>query len=339
MEKGSTLKVEKLAFNHPDLIDFFGNYSNSIFNRTEWSSVLREGFDSEVVSYCLRKDGRIVLALPGIILDFKIMRMFYSNIPYGGFLGELEYLSEFLQLSEERLKKEHIHFIRIGKNFQIQFPELEGYRKETAYTHLLDLNNITEETLWNNYKKRVRRDVRRAEKSGVSLSEVTDSEEIDVLFDLYLETMKRNEAYNTWSRKALHSIYHHLVKKGEAKILLAKRRGEIIAGMILLFSPETTYYFFAASGQKYLSLCPNDLLVHQGICLAIREGRRFFDLMASQKEDVALMNFKEKWGAQKHPFYFYEKSFSPFRTWLWRRAWWMMNTAWGARLIRWWRGR
>jgi len=339
MEKSSTLKLEKLDFDHPELLDFLSFHSSSIFNRPEWSSVLREGFDSEVVSYCLKKDGRIVLALPGIILDFKIMRMFYSNIPYGGFLGECEYLSEFLQFFEERLKKEHVHFIRIGKNFQIQFPELEGYGKETAYTHLLDLDDITEEILWNNYKKRVRRDVRKAEKSGVGLYEVTDSKEIDILFGLYLETMKRNEAYNTWSRRALHSIYHHLVKKGEAKILLAKLRGEIIAGIILLFSPETTYYFFAASSQKYLSLCPNDLLVHQGICLAIREGRRFFDLMASQKEDVALMNFKEKWGAQKYPFYFFEKSLSPFRTWLWRRAWWMMNTVWGAYLLRWWRGR
>jgi len=339
MEKSSTLKLERLSFDDAELLDFLRFHSSSIFNRTEWSSVLREGFDAEVVSYCLKKDGRIILALPGIILDFKIMRMFYSNIPYGGFLGEFEYLDEFLQCFEERLKKEHVHFIRIGKNFQIQFPELEGYRRETAYTHLLDLDDTTEKILWDNYKKRVRRDVRKAEKSGVSINEVTDSEEINILFNLYLETMKRNEAYNTWSRKALHSIYRHLVKKGEAKILLAKLRGEIIAGIILLFSPETTYYFFAASIDKYLSLCPNDLLVHHGICLTIREGRRFFDLMASQKDDIALMNFKEKWGAQKHPFYFYEKSLNPFRAWLWRKAWWIINTSAGARLLRWWRGR
>ncbi len=339
MEKGLTLEIGSLAFDHPELHDFLEKNSASIFSRTEWSKVLEEGFDSKVVSYCLRKDGKIVLALPGIIFDFKVMKMFYSNIPYGGFWGESEYIPEFLDILEGRLKREHIHFIRVGKNFQAQFPELEGYQKEEAYTHLLDIGQMTEELLWTNYKKRVRRDVRKAEKSGISIHEAIDPKEIDVLFDLYLETMRRNEAYNTWTRKALHSIYHHLVQKGQANILLASLKDEIIAGIILIFSPETTYYFFAASSQKYLSLCPNDLLVHHGICLTIREGRRFFDLMASQKEDVALMNFKEKWGAQKYPFYFYEKSLNPFRTWLWKKIWWMINTSTGARFIRWWRGR
>jgi lipid II:glycine glycyltransferase (peptidoglycan interpeptide bridge formation enzyme) len=185
----------------------------------------------------------------------------------------------------------------------------------------------------------VRRDVRKAEKSGISIHEASDLKEIDILYDLYLETMKRNEAYNTWTKKALHAIYYHFAQKGEAKILLARLKNEIIAGIILIFSPETVYYFFAASAQKYLSLCPNDLLVHHGICLAIRGGRRFFDLMTSQKEDIALMNFKEKWGAQKYPFCFYEKSLNPFRAWLWKRVWWSMNTSIGGRLIRWWRGR
>jgi len=323
----------------PKVHQFLRENSPGFYNRREWFCVLQEGFKAPVLCYCLEEDEKIYLALPGIILDFRIMRMFYSNIPYGGFVGEMEYLSGFLALLEKSFKEDHVHFIRIAKDSRTQFPEPEGYLKEMAFTHLLDLDGMTEESLWANYKKRVRRDVRKAEKSGITVHEANDLREIDVLFDIYLETMKRNEAYNTWTKKALYAIYDHLVQKGEAKILLAKLKDEIIAGIILIFSPETTYYFFAASSQKNLSLCPNDLLVHHGICLTIAAKRRFLDLMASQREDVALMNFKEKWGAQKQPFYFYEKSLSSFRTWLWRRAWWMMNTAWGACLLRWWRRR
>lgn len=323
----------------PEIHEFLLQNSPSFFNKKEWFCVLQEGFKAPVVCYCLKGDDKIYLALPGIILDFKIMKMFYSNIPYGGFVGEMEYLSTFLPLLEKSLKKDHIHCLRLAKDSKTQFPELEGYRKEMAFTHLLDLDGMTEDSLWKNYKKRVRRDVRKAEKSGIHIEEACDLKQVDILFDLYLETMKRNEAYNTWTRKALYAIYDHLVRKGEAKILLAILKDEIIAGIILIFSPETTYYFFAASSQKNLSLCPNDLLVHHGICLTIRSGRSSFDLMASQKEDVALMNFKEKWGAQKYPFYFYEKSLNPFRRWLWRKAWWVINTNWGADLLRWWRGR
>jgi hypothetical protein len=137
----------------------------------------------------------------------------------------------------------------------------------------------------------------------------------------------------------LYVIYRDLAHQGQANILLAKLKDEIIAGIILLGSPETIYYFFAASAKQYLSLCPNDLLAHHGICLTIRKRRRYFDLMTSQKEDVALMNFKEKWGAQKYPFYFYEKSLTPIRPWLWKRVWGLMNTSIGAWLIRSLRGR
>lgn len=333
------MRIERFPFDHPDFVKFIQKESSSIFNRIEWLNVLREGFKSEIVAYCFIQNEKIELAIPGIILDFKILKMFYSNIPYGGFIGKVENIPSVLKLLENRLRKDRIHFIRIGKNFQTQFPELEGYRKEIAYTHLLDLDQMTEEKLWNGYKKRIRRDVRKAEKSGIYIHEVNDSKEIDILFGLYLDTMRRNKAYNTWTKDALHSINYHLVRKGMAKILLAKLKEEIVAGIILLFSDNTTYYFFAASSEKYLSLCPNDLLVHYGICLTIREGRRFFDLMSSQKEDIALMDFKEKWGACKYPFYFYEKSLDPVRTWLWRKAWRMINTTIGARVLRWWRGR
>jgi hypothetical protein len=339
MKESLTLSVDQLAFDDPELLDFYSRYSGSIFSGTEWSTILKEGFGSAVFAYCLRKDGKIVLALPGILLNFRILKMFYSNIPYGGFIGETEFLSPFLPLLEKRLKEDHIHSIRIARDSNTSFPEPGGYMKETAFTHILDLDQETEESLWNRYKKRVRRDVRKAEKSGVTIEATRDEKEVNILYDLYLETMRRNEAYNAWTRKMLQAIHHRLVEDGKAEILLAKLHGEIIAGIILLYSPETVYYFFAASAQKTLSLCPNDLLVHHGICLTIQRGKRYFDLMTSNEKDVALMHFKEKWGAHACSFDFYGKSLSPLRTWLWKKGMRVLNSSTGVQLIRWWRGR
>jgi len=338
MENSPVIKVERLNFDEKELAEFFEGHSSLIFNRLEWSKVLREGLAPEVVSYVLREGGKIILALPGIILNFKVMRMFYSNVPYGGFVGEMEYFHQFVELLETRLRKDGIHCIRIGKEYQTRFPELKGYQEELAYTHILDVSQMTEDLLWKNYKKRVRRDVRKAEKSNITISDATHPKEIDGLFNLYLQTMKRNEAYNVWTRQTLYAVYQLVVQKEWGRILLARLKDEIIAGTILIFSPGTTYYFFAASNQKYLPLCPNDLLVHRGICLTIQQGRKYFDLMTSQKDDVALMNFKEKWGAEKHPFYFYEKSLSPIRTKIWGGIWRLGNTPLGARCVRRWRG-
>ena len=326
--------VSRRPIEDSEVLQFLFENSSCFFNREEWFRILQKGFNIPVVAYCLEKDGKICLVLPGVIFNFGIVKMFYSNIPYGGFVGDFQLISPSLVLFEKSLREDGIHLIRIGKNLNSKFPDLDGYGQEIAFTHSLDLQGMNEEQLWKGYKKRVRRDIRKAEKSGISIHEAMNSEEIDVLFSLYLETMRRNEAYNTWTKKMFNAIYRELAQRGEAAILLAKLKDEIIAGIILLFSPETIYYFFAASAQKYLSLCPNDLLAHHGICLTIRKGRRYFDLMTSKKEDIALMNFKEKWGAQKHPFYFYEKSLTPIRPWLWKRLWGLMNTSIGTRLIR-----
>jgi len=331
--------VSKRPAGDSEALRFLFANSSCFFNRKEWFQVLEEGFKEPVVAYCLEKDGKICLALPGVIFNFGLVKMFYSNIPYGGFVGDLQLIPSSAALFEESLRKDGIHLIRIGGTSYDEFCELEGYRKDSAFIHVVDLEGKDEETLWNSYKKRVRRDVRKAEKSGISIHEAASPEEMDVLYGLYLETMSRNEAFNIWTKKLFQAIYRDLARQGEAKILLAKHKDEIIAGMILLLSPETVYYFFAASARKYLSLCPNDLLVHHGICLAIRKGRRYYDLMTSQKEDVALMNFKEKWGAQRSPFYIYEKSLTSIRPWIWKRMWGLMTTPMGARLIRWVRGK
>ena len=326
--------VYKRSLEDPEVLRFLLENSTCFFNRKEWFRVLEEGFKVPVSSYCLEEGGKIYLALPGMIFNFGIVKMFYSNIPYGGFVGDFQLIPGALSLFEKSLKKDGIQLIRIGRNFNNPFPDLDGYKRQFAFTHLLNLDGMTGEQLWSGYKKRVRRDIRKAERSGIYLEEISAPAEIEEVFTLYNQTMRRNVAYTTWTKKSFYSIYEHLVKQGKAKMILAKKDGKIAAGIILLFSEDTVYYFFSASSEKYFQYCPNDLLVHHAIGLTIREGKKYFDLMTSREDDGALMSFKEKWGSQKYPFLFFEKSLSLLGPWIWNQAWKIANSKWGASLIR-----
>jgi len=331
--------VFRRAIEDSEVIRFLFENSSCFFNREEWFCVLKEGFKVPVVCYCLEDNGKICLALPGMIFNFGIVKMFYSNIPYGGFVGDFQLIPKSLALFEKSVKKDGIQLIRIGRNLTNKFSDLNEYQQQVAFTHVLSLEGMSKEQLWNAYKKRVRRDIRKAEKSGIYVEEITSPAEIEEIFALYKQTMRRNLAYTTWTKKSFYSINENLVNTGKAKMMFAKKEGNIVAGIILLFSDDTVYYFFSASSEEYFQYCPNDLLVHHAICLAIQKGKKYFDLMTSREDDTSLMNFKEKWGAEKYPFYFFEKSLSPFRTWLWKRVWWLVSTSAGSRLIRWWRGR
>ncbi len=333
------MDVRRRMAEDPEVIHFLLGHSSCFFNRKEWFLVLQEGFKVPMVCYCLEEGGKIHLVLPGMVFNFGIVRMFYSNIPYGGFVGNFELIPASLALFENSLKKDGVGLLRISRNFNNPFPDLNGYKKQVAFTHLLNVEGMTEEQLWNGYKKRVRRDVRKAEKSGICLEEVSSFNEIDEMYRLYYQTMRRNIAYTTWTKKSLYSIYENLVRTEKAKMVLAKKDGKIIAGTILLFSEDTVYYFFSASSEEYFQYCPNDLLVHHSICLTIRGGKRYFDLMTSREDDMALMSFKEKWGSQKYPFHIFEKKLSFLGPWIWNHAWKVANSRIGASIIRLIRGR
>jgi hypothetical protein len=326
--------VCKRSLEDPEVLQFLFENSTCFFNRKEWFQVLGEGFNVPVSSYCLEEGGKIRLALPGMIFNFGIIKMFYSNIPYGGFVGDFQLIPRSLSLFEESLRKDGIQLIRIGRDFKNPFPDLEGYKRQFAFSHLLNLDGMTGEQLWNGYKKRVRRDVRKAEKSGVYLEEIGAPAEIEEVFALYNQTMRRNVTYTTWTKRSLYSIYEHLIKSGEAKMVFGKKGGKVVAGIILLFSDDTVYYFFSASSERYFQYCPNDLLVHRAICLAIQGNKKYFDLMTSREDDHALMDFKEKWGAERYPFTFFEKRLSVIRPWMWDQMWKLVNSKMGASLIR-----
>ena len=69
-----------------------------------------------------------------------------------------------------------------------------GYERTNHFTHLLKTDGDVD-ALWHAYNKRVRGAVRKAEKSGVAVTD-TDSEEVlSTFYDMYLMTVKRLGGY------------------------------------------------------------------------------------------------------------------------------------------------
>jgi len=187
-----------------------------------------------------------------------------------------------------------------------------------ASREIITIENVTEEELWKGYKKRVRRDIRRGEKLGMKLKPISAREEIDILYELYRETIDRNKDYAAWTKDSLYAIYDVLYHAGCADIIFATLDNEYIASTIVIWDKDTLYYFMSASLTKSLRYCPNDALLHYAITSGIRKGKKQIDLMTSSGKDINLIKFKEKWGAQHYPFYIYERKINTLKYTLWR---------------------
>lgn len=329
--------MQELVRLHPfdeELMRFLTGKDISMFSTPTWNEILQRGFRVNAWYYCLREKGQIVLSLPGVLFDFKLVKVFYANMPYGEFIGDMRYVPSFLGLLEEFLKKENVHLIRIAQLGDESAVWMRGYHPRKGYQHVLNLNGIGEDVLWKTYKPSIRRNIKKAESSGVTIKEIKTKDEMAELYRLYVETMARNHATPTWTKGVLYAIYDLLVKPGQASIFFAEWEMKIVAGLILINSKDVASYFLGASRTGFHFLRPNDLLFHQAILKSLSGGRKKFDFMTCVEWDDDLIRFKEKWGARRYPFMIYEKELDTFRAKIWANLWKIANSKVGSRIMR-----
>jgi thiol-disulfide isomerase/thioredoxin len=328
------MQLKKFPIPDRQMQEFIKLNSTCIFDTADWLNVLQDGLGLDVHYYGLECDGQLVLAISLVKLDFRLVRIAYSNIPYGGFIGNCKYIPDFIPLLENALKDAGTHIFRITKRFSENFKHFNGYKVQHGYQQVIDIEGLTNDLLWQGYRKRTRRDIRRAEKLGVVTIRISKRSELEILYQLYQDTVKRNNTYTTWTKKAFYSIYDILFLNGKADILFAQLKDRYIAGVIIIYSSDTVYYFMSASLTNYLSFCPNDLLLHEVISSGIEKNKQCVDLMTSKDTDLELVKFKEKWGAKCYPFDILGKDIDKFRAVFWDQAWRMGNSRLGGAVIR-----
>jgi lipid II:glycine glycyltransferase (peptidoglycan interpeptide bridge formation enzyme) len=282
--------------------------------------VLKEGLGGQPLYFCLREGGEIVAGLPGVLLNFKIFKILYASIPYGHLIGEKSYYSIFLELLENEFRRRGIDQIRLTESPFSESYSPESFKPVSAKCSLLDLRGYDKEKIWEGYKKNIRRDVRKAQKSGITVRSRNSREDIDIFYRLYLASMERNRAMAKYPLPWFEAIYEIVAKKGLGAILFAELNEVAIAGVVLIDSHSSTHYFHNGSQYEYLKFCPNELLVHFSLERAIEKGNSFFDFMGSDPKDLSLLRFKEKWGSQSRDVHTYVKDYHPFRCKIWERG-------------------
>jgi len=297
--------------------EFVSRYTDLIFYQSIWSRVLKEGLRGQPLYFYLREGGEIVAGLPGILLDFRIFKILYASIPYGNFIGNKLYFSSFMESLNGELGKRRIDQVRLTESPFSDPYAPESFTPVSAKCTLLDLRGYDKEKIWEGYKKNIRRDVRKAQKSGVTIRGVDSREGVSIFYKLYLASMERNKAMAKYPLRWFEAIYEIMAKKGLGAILIAELNGTPIAGVVLVHSSSSTHYFHNGSRYEFLKFCPNELLVHSSIENALEKKISFFDFMGSDADDLSLLKFKEKWGSQSINLNTYVRDYHPFRCKTW----------------------
>lgn len=174
--------------------EFASRYTDLIFYQSVWSRVLRKGLGGQPLYFYLEEGGKILAGLPTVLLHFKIFKILYGSIPYGNLIGERPCFPLFMKLLEKEFRKRGIDQVRITESPFSQPYQPDSYKRASSKCTLLDLRGLDREKIWEGYKKYIRRDIRKAQKSGVTVRCGTSKEGVKIFYELYLASMERNRA-------------------------------------------------------------------------------------------------------------------------------------------------
>lgn len=292
--------------------DFVFAHSDLIFHTSIWWKVLKEGYRYPMRYLVLEEGGRWLCALPGMIMGNRLIKIFYSLVPYGGFVGRKEHIPQFLNLLSRWARKERIGRIQIIDLSIKKRRDLPDFKCVESYRHVLELKDKSADQIWKDYKDSLKRNIRMALNSHLRFENIESKDQVEQLYKLYLDSMKRKKALIRYPFELFCKIFDLLVPEF-ADMLFVKCHDQPVAGMVVIYSQQTAHYFHGGSDTDYLHLRPNDLLFHNAIRTATEKGKSYFDFMGSGKHMVNLVRFKEKWGADKKVLHGHYRDISKIR--------------------------
>ena len=155
-------------------------------------------------------------------------------------------------------------------------------------------------TLWQRADKTVRNQVRKAEREGITI-EAGGANHLAAFYDVFAARM-RDLGSPVHARRFLGAAVDAFGPR--ARIVLARRGGLTIGGLIALRFKDRVTVPWAACLERYFPLCPNMLLYWDTLRAACAEGVRSFDFGRSTRGS-GTYRFKRQWGAAEEQLYWY----------------------------------
>ena len=296
----------KEIFAHPDYLNLFDDYSEAL------CAVLSVGTLTVIYPFCLRD----------LSVDFlqgrskSQCRDIISPYGYGGLylIGEGDFkpiMDEFYSKFEKWAISKNVisEFIR----FDLYSQSRENYIGEISYNNdniVCDLRK-GKELLWKEYKSKVRRNVRKANKSDVCLKLDFNGGNVDDFLRIYYSTMERRQAKAQYFFKKEFFNQIHNKLKGYFVYFYATKDDQIISADLVLISDHKIYTFLSATDSDAYQYRPNDFVKHHVIQWGADNNKDYYVLGGGYKLSDSLFSYKKSFAPEGIvPFYVGKKIYN-----------------------------
>lgn len=302
MKNRETFKIAFMAEDQePEVRNFLIQHPDATFSHHPgWVDVLREAYGRRVLFLVARNgNGSLAGVIPVVDLSSSLFGKQWVSLPYQDYGGPLvSNPAAETALVEALKRKASAHGCRL---------EIRSGRPMTSYpapendkvAMTLSLEGFTEETYWKKLNARVRNQVRKAEKSDVTLKR-GDLDQLDPFYSVFCAN-SRNQGSPVHARQFFASILHHIPG---SEIVTAWREGRCIGGLVRIRFRGVMAIPWAATLKDERVYCPNHAMYYDSIRTALLEGLRVLDFGRSSRGE-GTFRYKTQWLAEASPLAWY----------------------------------
>ncbi|KKP29209.1 MAG: hypothetical protein UR15_C0020G0004 [Parcubacteria group bacterium GW2011_GWA2_31_28] len=246
----------------------------------------------------------------GLALDNKLNQIQKNNaqdiiLKYISNINKI-YAIDKLEISLSPLALKNFYYYKNNLNPIKQF----GLDDISTKTYLINLQNKSNDDLWNNMEKRSRTAIRKAKKNNISIKQIHTLYDLKEYYKLHCETYKRTKA-----KPHPFSYFKIIYEKKWANIFFAYLEDKLIATLNVSIFKNNALYWTSASDHKFSSLGANNLLQWHAIKWAKSKGCKWYDsgeaiLNTDNSKFAGLTKFKKSFGGELYPFYKGKKIYS-----------------------------
>jgi serine/alanine adding enzyme len=273
----------------------------SVYHFSIWRQIVHRAFGKEWYVVGVHHEGKVLGGIPLVHMKSPLFGNFLVSMPYanyGGLIIENESLARpilnaAIKLGQE-LKVKHIE-LRHLKNY---FPELPARMEKVSMWLPLPQ---TSEDLFNSFKPKLRSQIRKGEKNGLSVQD-GGGELLDEFYTVFAHNMRAlgTPVYG----KDFFRFILEAFPKGARIILVRDPQAKPIAAGFLLGFRDRLEIPWASSLREYNHLQSNMFLYWNCLQYACSQGYRVFDFGRSTI-GATTFKFKEQWGSKPVPHYWH----------------------------------
>jgi CelD/BcsL family acetyltransferase involved in cellulose biosynthesis len=276
--------------------DLLQRHQHSVFHAPPWLAALRDTYELDLrADVLLDDDGRAAAGIAYCPVRDPMGTRIVS-LPFSDYCDPLLHdPAAWSALSAPLIDRHPVQLRCLHDTTAPQDPRFELTGR--ARWHQVVLGEPTQ--AWSGLDPSARRAVRKARELGVTVSAAEHEDELRAFFELHLQVRKHKYRLLAQPYRFFQALWEGFLREGHGALLLARREGEIIAGVLFLGWDDTLYYKFNASDPRHLDARPNDLIVWEALRYASDRGYRALDFGLSAWDQEGLLRFKRKYATDE----------------------------------------